>query len=87
MHKTGVCLKSLSQDLAKNLMQRLGMILSSNFLEILGMTWINEAVREKVFDRLKAEEKDTIFEVLQRYANLPGDEGDFAEEILRSISY
>ena len=87
MHKTGVCVKALAQETARNVLQRLGLILSSNFLENLGMTWISEAIREKVYFRLRQEEKDAIFEVMQRYVNLPGDEGEHAEEILRSISF
>ena len=87
MHKTGVCFKQLSQETCKIVLQRLGMILNSNFLENLGMAWINQAIRERVYQKLHSEDKEIIFESLQRYSALPGDEGEIAAELLKELSY
>lgn len=87
MHKTGVCVKHLSVETCKKVMQRLGMIMNSCFLETLGMTWVGEAVEEKVLQKMNAEDKECIFESMQRYSALPGEEGDTAAEIMKNIKF
>lgn len=87
MHKTGVCLKGLNKDTCKSVLQRLGMILNSNFLENLGMAWIAEAVQEGIFSKLSEDEQEGVVDVLQRYARIPGDEGENAQEILREMGF
>ena len=87
MHKTGVCFKHMSADTSKAVLQRLGMILNSNFLENLGMNWISQAIRERVFQRMQDDDKESIFEAMQRYSALPGEEGELAGEILKEINY
>lgn len=87
MHKTGVCFKQLSPEIFKAVLHRLGMILSSNFLENLGMNWVRQGVKEKVFQRLGEDDQESICETMQRYTELPGDEGRLAAEILQEINY
>lgn len=87
MHKTGVCIKHLNSETCKAILQRLGMILNSNFLEILGMNWISESLEERIFGKLSPDDKETIIEAIQRYSALPGEEGDQAAEILNNLKY
>lgn len=85
MHKTGVCLDRLNKETSRNVLQRLGMILNSNFLENLGIAWIDEAVREGVFWKMSEDEQDVAIEILNRYASFPGEEGESAENVLRKL--
>ena len=85
MHKTGVCLKQLNNETSKVVLHRLGMILNSNFLENLGMNWINEAIRDRVYQKLHSEDKQIIYESIQRYSALPGEDGEFAADILKQL--
>ncbi|OMJ79241.1 hypothetical protein SteCoe_20794 [Stentor coeruleus] len=87
MHKTGVCVKHLSGETCRKVMQRLGMIMNSCFLETLGMSWVGEALKEKVFQRMGNEDKENIFESMQRYSALPGEEGDTAAEIMKNLKF
>jgi hypothetical protein len=85
MHKTGVCLKSISQDTSKVILHRLSMILNSNFLESLGIIWVQEALKERVYQRLHNEDKQLIYESIHRFSALPGEEGELASEILKQL--
>jgi len=85
MHKTGVCLDRLNKETSRIVLQRLGMILSANFLENLGIAWIDEAVEAGVFWKMSEDEQETAVEILNRYASFPGEEGEMAENVLRKM--
>lgn len=81
IHKTGVCLKDLDVTTGLTVLRRLGQIMHSNFLESLGLQWIEETVQKGVFYQLPNDVQKGLIQALYSISALPTDEGVAAAQL------
>lgn len=81
IHKTGVCLKDLDVTTGLTVIRRLGQIMHSNFLESLGLQWIEETVQKGVFYQLPSDVQRGLTQALYSISALPTDEGVAAAQL------
>lgn len=81
IHKTGVCLKELDVTTGMTVVRRLGQIMHSNFLENLGLQWIEETVQKGVFYQLPSDIQKGLIQALYTISALPTDEGVAAAQL------
>jgi hypothetical protein len=81
MHKTGPCLSQLPPKLKDNILDRIQLILNSNFLESLGIFWINDSVQQGIFNNLNKYTKEGILTALEKIQNQGGEEGNDASKL------
>ena len=81
IHKTGVCLKDLDVTTGLTVIRRLGQIMHSNFLESLGLQWIEETVQKGIFYQLPSDVQKGLIQALYSISALPTDEGVAAAQL------
>ncbi|CAG9312663.1 unnamed protein product [Blepharisma stoltei] len=81
MHKTGPCLRKFSENTARAVLKRLGLILNSNFIENIGLNWILESIELGHIKSISSDEKAQLVEALDKMSCINDEEGQMASEL------
>ncbi|CAG9332144.1 unnamed protein product [Blepharisma stoltei] len=81
MHKTGPCFHHFSPATSSAVLSRLSLILNSNFIESLSLTWLLESIQLGCITVISSDEKTQVIDALERISYSNDEEGQLASEL------
>ena len=84
VHKTGPCLELLETKTAKEVLEKLCLVLNSEFIQSTGLEWIHKNLN--LIKQVPEEDKTVIRQALNRMSQVKGEQGEHASYLFSLVS-